>query len=79
MRPSVAWARTGYACARQVTMSDKGGMRGGPVTIGGFAGFGFGVFWYAWAKVGFWKAVLYGIFWIPWLGYRVAELLKLGQ
>jgi len=52
---------------------------GGPVTIGGFAGFGFGVFWYAWAKVGFWKAILYGIFWIPWLGYRVAEALRLGQ
>ncbi|HVO09309.1 MAG TPA: hypothetical protein VMX54_01035 [Vicinamibacteria bacterium] len=51
----------------------------GPVTIGGFAGFGFGVFWYAWAKVGFWKALLYGIFWIPWLGYRVAEALRLGQ
>ncbi len=32
---------------------------GGPITIGGFAGFGFGVFWYAWAKAGFWKAVLY--------------------
>jgi hypothetical protein len=52
---------------------------GGPVTIGGFAGFGCGVFWYAWGKVGFWWAVLYGVFWIPWLGYRVAEALKLGQ
>jgi hypothetical protein len=52
---------------------------GGPITIGGFAGFGFGVFWYAWAKVGFWWAVLFGICWIPWLGYRVAEALKLGQ
>jgi hypothetical protein len=51
----------------------------GPLTIGGFAGFGFGVFWYAWGKVGFWWAVVYGIFWVPWLGYRVAELLKLGQ
>lgn len=60
----------------------KGRARGGPagpVTVGGFAGFGFGVFWYAWGKVGFWKAVLYGVFWIPWLGYRVAEVLKLGQ
>ena len=52
---------------------------GGPVTIGGFAGFGFGVFWYAWGKVGFWWALVYGIFWVPWLGYRVAEALKLGQ
>jgi hypothetical protein len=51
----------------------------GPVTIGGFAGFGLGVFWYAWGKVGFWWAILYGVFWIPWLGYRVAEALKLGQ
>ena len=35
----------------------KGRARGGPagpVTIGGFAGFGLGVFWYAWGKVGFW-------------------------
>jgi hypothetical protein len=51
----------------------------GPITVGGFAGFGFGVFWYAWGKVGFWWAILYGVFWIPWLGYRVAEILKLGQ
>ena len=35
-----------------------GGVRGGPVTIGGFAGFGLGVFWYAWGKVGLWKASL---------------------
>ncbi len=47
--------------------------------VGGFAGFGFGVFGYAWGKVGFWWAVLYGVFWIPWLGYRVAEALNLGQ
>jgi hypothetical protein len=52
---------------------------GGPLTIGGFAGFGFGVFWYAWGKVGFWWAIVYGFFWVPWLGYRVAELLKLGH
>jgi len=51
----------------------------GPITVGGFAGFGFGVFWYAWGKVGFWWAILYGVFWIPWLGYWVAEILKLGQ
>jgi hypothetical protein len=63
---------------KEARMSGKGHV-GGPVTIGGFAGFGFGVFWYAWGKVGFWWAVVYGIFWIPWLGYRVAELLKLGQ
>ena len=40
------------------------------MTIGGFAGFGFGVSWYAWGKVGFWKAVLYGIFRIPGLATR---------
>ena len=64
----------------KVTMSEgTGGVRSGPVTIGGFAGFGLGVFWYAWGKVGLWKAILYGVFWIPWLGYRIAEQLKLGQ
>lgn len=62
------------------TMSDNTSrMRGGPITIGGFAGFGLGVFWYALGKVGFWWAVVYGLFWIPWLGYRVAEMLQLGQ
>ena len=44
----------------------KGGS--GPVTVGGFAGFGFGVFWYAWGKVGFWKAVLSASSGSPGLG-----------
>ena len=60
----------------------KGHSLGGPagrITVGGFAGFGLGVFLYASGKVGFWWAILYGIFWVPWLGYRVAEVLKLGQ
>lgn len=49
------------------------------VHVGSFTGAGFGVFWFAWSKVGFWWALLYGAFWPVWLGYRVAEILKLGQ
>jgi hypothetical protein len=36
-----------------------------------------GVFWTVWAKVGFWKAVLYGLFWELWLCWRLGEWLVL--
>ena len=38
-------------------------------------GFGFGVWWFVWGKVGFWWGALYGLFWPIWLGYRIAAIL----
>ena len=39
------------------------------------AGVSYGVFWFVWAKYGFWWGVLYGLCWPVWVGYRLAEYL----
>lgn len=45
------------------------------VRVVGNLGVGFGIFWVAWGKFGFWWGVLYGACWPIWLGYRLAEYL----
>lgn len=52
---------------------------GNGLAIVRIAGVGLGVFWYAWGKVGFWWALVYGVFWPTWVGYRIAESLGLGR
>lgn len=45
------------------------------VSIAGYGGICYGVFWSAWGHYGLLWGVVYGLFWPTWVGFRLTEYL----